>query len=66
MNNNAMFAMPWYWHLVTGVLRCADVPLWQTDPVFQRRLPIRKWANGILICAMCGWIELLDRLPMKV
>ncbi|NCP63352.1 MAG: NADH:ubiquinone reductase (Na(+)-transporting) subunit B [Paraglaciecola sp.] len=58
-NTNAMFAMPWYWHLVTGGF-AFGMFFMATDPVSASFTNTAKWAYGILIGAMCVMIRVLN------
>jgi Na+-transporting NADH:ubiquinone oxidoreductase subunit B len=58
-STNAMFAMPWYWHLVTGGF-AFGMFFMATDPVSASFTNQGKWAYGILIGAMCVMIRVLN------
>jgi Na+-transporting NADH:ubiquinone oxidoreductase subunit B len=58
-STNAMFAMPWYWHLVTGGF-AFGMMFMATDPVSASFTNQGKWAYGILIGAMCVMIRVLN------
>jgi Na+-transporting NADH:ubiquinone oxidoreductase subunit B len=58
-NTNPMFAMPWYWHLVTGGF-AFGMFFMATDPVSASFTNKAKWAYGILIGAMCVMIRVLN------
>src|SRR5690606_18867815 len=47
-DTNAMFAMPWYWHLTLGGLAFGLVFM-ATDPVSAAMTDTGKWIFGILI-----------------
>lgn len=56
---NAMFAMPWYWHLVTGGF-AFGMMFMATDPVSASFTNKGKWAYGLLIGFMCVLIRVLN------
>lgn len=58
-DTNAMFAMPWYWHVVTGGF-AFGMFFMATDPVSASFTNQGKWAYGILIGAMCVMIRVLN------
>jgi Na+-transporting NADH:ubiquinone oxidoreductase subunit B len=58
-NTNAMFAMPWYWHLVTGGF-AFGMFFMATDPVSASFTNTGKWAYGILIGLMCVMIRVVN------
>jgi Na+-transporting NADH:ubiquinone oxidoreductase subunit B len=58
-DTNAMFAMPWYWHLVTGGF-AFGMFFMATDPVSASFTNIGKWGYGILIGAMCVMIRVIN------
>ena len=58
-STNAMFAMPWYWHVVTGGF-AFGMFFMATDPVSASFTNTGKWAYGILIGAMCVMIRVLN------
>jgi Na+-transporting NADH:ubiquinone oxidoreductase subunit B len=58
-DTNAMFAMPWYWHLVTGGF-AFGMFFMATDPVSASFTDQGKWAYGIMIGAMCVMIRVIN------
>ncbi|MDF2176794.1 NADH:ubiquinone reductase (Na(+)-transporting) subunit B [Aliiglaciecola sp. CAU 1673] len=56
---NQMFAMPWYWHLVTGGFAFGMLFM-ATDPVSASFTNKGKWAYGLLIGFMCVMIRVLN------
>lgn len=58
-DTNAMFAMPWYWHLVTGGF-AFGMFFMATDPVSASFTNTAKWAYGFLIGLMCVLIRVLN------
>jgi Na+-transporting NADH:ubiquinone oxidoreductase subunit B len=58
-DTNAMFAMPWYWHLVTGGF-AFGMFFMATDPVSASFTNTGKWAYGFLIGLMCVLIRVLN------
>jgi Na+-transporting NADH:ubiquinone oxidoreductase subunit B len=56
---NPMFAMPWYWHLVTGGF-AFGMFFMATDPVSASFTNKAKWAYGLLIGFMCVMIRVLN------
>lgn len=58
-DTNAMFAMPWYWHLVTGGF-AFGMFFMATDPVSASFTNQGKWAYGILIGAMCVMVRVIN------
>jgi Na+-transporting NADH:ubiquinone oxidoreductase subunit B len=58
-NTNYMFAMPWYWHLVTGGF-AFGMFFMATDPVSASFTNTGKWAYGFLIGLMCVLIRVLN------
>jgi len=58
-DTNAMFAMPWYWHVVTGGF-AFGMFFMATDPVSASFTNQGKWAYGILIGAMCVMIRVVN------
>jgi Na+-transporting NADH:ubiquinone oxidoreductase subunit B len=58
-DTNAMFAMPWYWHLVTGGF-AFGMFFMATDPVSAAFTNTSKWAYGFLIGLMCVLIRVLN------
>lgn len=58
-STNPMFAMPWYWHLVTGGF-AFGMFFMATDPVSASFTNQGKWAYGIMIGAMCVMIRVIN------
>ncbi|WP_158771461.1 NADH:ubiquinone reductase (Na(+)-transporting) subunit B [Paraglaciecola sp. L1A13] len=58
-DTNAMFAMPWYWHVVTGGF-AFGMFFMATDPVSASFTNTAKWAYGFLIGLMCVLIRVLN------
>lgn len=58
-DTNAMFAMPWYWHLVIGGF-AFGMFFMATDPVSASFTNNGKWAYGILIGFMTIMIRVLN------
>jgi Na+-transporting NADH:ubiquinone oxidoreductase subunit B len=58
-DSNAMFAMPWYWHVVTGGF-AFGMFFMATDPVSASFTNQGKWAYGILIGAMCIMVRVIN------
>lgn len=58
-DTNAMFAMPWYWHLVTGGF-AFGMFFMATDPVSASFTNQGKWAYGILIGVMCVMVRVIN------
>ena len=58
-DTNPMFAMPWYWHLVTGGF-AFGMFFMATDPVSASFTNQGKWAYGLLIGMMCVLIRVLN------
>ena len=58
-DTNFMFAMPWYWHLVTGGF-AFGMFFMATDPVSASFTNTGKWAYGFLIGLMCVLIRVLN------
>ncbi|GLP96790.1 NADH:ubiquinone reductase (Na(+)-transporting) subunit B [Paraferrimonas sedimenticola] len=58
-DTNPMFAMPWYWHLVTGGF-AFGMMFMATDPVSASYTNNAKWWYGILIGAMAVFIRVLN------
>ncbi|WP_299073682.1 NADH:ubiquinone reductase (Na(+)-transporting) subunit B [uncultured Paraglaciecola sp.] len=58
-DTNAMFAMPWYWHVVTGGF-AFGMFFMATDPVSASFTNTGKWAYGILIGAMCVMVRVIN------
>ncbi len=56
---NAMFAMPWYWHLVTGGF-AFGMMFMATDPVSASLTQKGKLYFGFLIGLMCVFIRVLN------
>ena len=56
---NPGFAMPWYWHLVTGGFAFGMVFM-ATDPVSAAMTDTGKWAYGILIGVMTVLIRVVN------
>ena len=56
---NPAFAMPWYWHLVTGGFAFGMVYM-ATDPVSAAMTNTGKWAFGILIGVMTVLIRVVN------
>ncbi|MDP8170768.1 NADH:ubiquinone reductase (Na(+)-transporting) subunit B [Pasteurella skyensis] len=56
---NAMFAMPWYWHLVLGGF-ALGMFFMATDPVSAAFTNKGKWWYGVLIGAMCVIIRVVN------
>ena len=56
---NPAFAMPWYWHLVTGGFAFGMVFM-ATDPVSAAMTDTGKWAFGILIGLMTVLIRVVN------
>lgn len=56
---NPMFAMPWYWHLVTGGF-AFGMFFMATDPVSASFTNKGKWAYGILIGLMCVMVRVIN------
>lgn len=56
---NPAFAMPWYWHLVTGGFAFGMVFM-ATDPVSAAMTNTGKWAFGILIGLMTVLIRVVN------
>jgi Na+-transporting NADH:ubiquinone oxidoreductase subunit B len=56
---NPAFAMPWYWHLVTGGFAFGMVFM-ATDPVSAAMTDTGKWAYGILIGVMTVLIRVVN------
>jgi Na+-transporting NADH:ubiquinone oxidoreductase subunit B len=54
-----MFAMPWYWHLVTGGFAFGMLFM-ATDPVSASFTNQGKWAYGLLIGMMCVLVRVLN------
>jgi Na+-transporting NADH:ubiquinone oxidoreductase subunit B len=58
-DDNLSFAMPWYWHLVTGGFAFGMVYM-ATDPVSAAMTDIGKWYFGILIGVMTVLIRVVN------
>ncbi|WP_341504174.1 NADH:ubiquinone reductase (Na(+)-transporting) subunit B [Gallaecimonas sp. GXIMD4217] len=58
-DSNAMFAMPWYWHLVLGGF-AFGMMFMATDPVSASFTDKGKWAYGILIGVMVVLIRVVN------
>lgn len=58
-DTNAMFAMPWYWHMVIGGLAFGAFFM-ATDPVSAAFTNKAKWAYGFLIGFMTVMIRVLN------
>jgi Na+-transporting NADH:ubiquinone oxidoreductase subunit B len=57
--DNPAFAMPWYWHLVTGGF-AFGMMFMATDPVSAAMTDTGKWAFGILIGLMTVLIRVMN------
>ena len=58
-DSNPAFAMPWYWHLVTGGFAFGMIFM-ATDPVSAAMTDTGKWAFGILIGLMTVLIRVVN------
>ncbi len=58
-DSNPMFAMPWYWHLVTGGF-AFGMMFMATDPVSAAMTNLGKLYFGFLIGFMCVFIRVLN------
>jgi len=58
-DDNLAFAMPWYWHLVTGGFAFGMIFM-ATDPVSAAMTNTGKWAYGILIGLMTVLIRVVN------
>ena len=58
-DSNLSFAMPWYWHLVTGGFAFGMVFM-ATDPVSAAMTDVGKWIFGILIGVMTVLIRVVN------
>jgi Na+-transporting NADH:ubiquinone oxidoreductase subunit B len=58
-DSNPAFAMPWYWHLVTGGFAFGMVFM-ATDPVSAAMTDTGKWIFGLLIGAMTVLIRVIN------
>jgi Na+-transporting NADH:ubiquinone oxidoreductase subunit B len=58
-DGNPAFAMPWYWHLVTGGF-AFGMMFMATDPVSAAMTNAGKWAFGILIGMMTVLIRVMN------
>lgn len=56
---NPMFAMPWYWHLVTGGFAFGAVYM-ATDPVSAAMTNRGRWYYGVLIGTFCVLIRVVN------
>lgn len=56
---NAMFAVPWYWHLTLGGFAFGMIFM-ATDPVSAAMTNTGKWIFGILIGVMCVLIRVVN------
>ncbi|QEY25027.1 NADH:ubiquinone reductase (Na(+)-transporting) subunit B [Neisseria animalis] len=56
---NAMFSMPWYWHLVVGGFAIGMLFM-ATDPVSASFTNTGKWWYGALIGSMCVLIRVVN------
>lgn len=56
---NPMFAMPWYWHLVTGGFAFGMVYM-ATDPVSAASTDAGRWLFGLLIGVMAVLIRVVN------
>jgi Na+-transporting NADH:ubiquinone oxidoreductase subunit B len=57
--SNALFGMPWYWHLVTGGFAFGMVFM-ATDPVSASMTNTGKWVFGIVIGVMVVLIRVVN------
>jgi len=57
--SNPAFAMPWYWHLVTGGFAFGMIFM-ATDPVSAAMTDTGRWAYGILIGVMTVLIRVIN------
>lgn len=57
--SNPMFAMPWYWHLVTGGFAFGMIFM-ATDPVSASMTDTGKWLFGALIGVMVMLIRVVN------
>jgi Na+-transporting NADH:ubiquinone oxidoreductase subunit B len=58
-DSNPAFAMPWYWHMVTGGFAFGMIFM-ATDPVSAAMTHTGKWAYGILIGLMTVLIRVVN------
>jgi Na+-transporting NADH:ubiquinone oxidoreductase subunit B len=58
-DSNSMFAMPWYWHLVTGGF-AFGMFFMATDPVSASFTNQGKWLYGAMIGMMCVLIRVIN------
>ena len=58
-DTNAMFSMPWYWHLVVGGFAIGMLFM-ATDPVSASFTNVGKWWYGALIGVMCVLIRVVN------
>jgi len=58
-DTNSMFAMPWYWHLVTGGF-AFGMFFMATDPVSASFTNKGKWLYGAMIGMMCVLVRVLN------
>lgn len=58
-SSNAMFAMPWYWHLTLGGFAFGMVYM-ATDPVSAAQTQIGRWIFGFLIGLMTVLIRVVN------
>ncbi len=58
-DNNPLFAMPWYWHLVTGGFAFGMIFM-ATDPVSASMTNTGKWIFGILIGLLVTIIRVVN------
>mgnify|MGYP000973089222 CR=1 FL=1 len=58
-DDNLSFAMPWYWHLVTGGFAFGMVFM-ATDPVSSSMTNAGKWFFGLLIGVMAVLIRVVN------
>jgi len=58
-DTNQMFALPWYWHLVTGGFAFGMIFM-ATDPVSASFTDKGKWAYGLLIGVMVVLIRVVN------
>ena len=58
-DTNPMFAMPWYWHLVTGGF-AFGMMFMATDPVSASFTNPSRWMYGVLIGVMTVFIRVIN------
>jgi Na+-transporting NADH:ubiquinone oxidoreductase subunit B len=58
-DNNPLFAMPWYWHLVTGGFAFGMIFM-ATDPVSASMTNTGKWIFGIFIGLLVTIIRVVN------